>query len=330
MRRWSWLTPVNLSLILVIVLLDWATPAGVVVGILLSVPIVLASLTSRPREVWLTFGVAITSFLAAALLGADPISPRAVWLPNRVFVLLALPASCAVALLLQERRLEAQRARDAAIRTGELNRLLLSLLAHDLRSPMGMAIQAFDYVRDAAERGEAPKDDLLRDVQARLRRKLGTVDDLLTIAQAELRGPGAASAVSPFVDLTEALRSEVLAFESEASTRGKTLVLDAEGLGRRRVPGHVLRQAVAILVDNAVRHAGPGTIRVSAAASGSEVVVRVSDDGPGLTPRETETETGSGLGLDLCRVLVARAGGRLETTEAGPARTTFQLTLPVG
>ncbi|HEX8905560.1 MAG TPA: hypothetical protein VF771_11990, partial [Longimicrobiaceae bacterium] len=152
-RRLALLRGALLLCILLIAFLDWATPAGVVVGILLAVPVVLASMGTE-ADVLAMGTVAITAFLVAAIAGAPAISPRSVWVPNRIFVSLLIPASTGVALLLQRRRAEAERARDAALSARDLNALLTALLAHDLRSPLASASQCIRYVLASVERHE--------------------------------------------------------------------------------------------------------------------------------------------------------------------------------
>ena len=86
-----------------------------------------------------------------------------------------------------------------------------------------------------------------------------------------------------------------------------------------------VRQVVANLVSNALRHAaGPGThVVVSAIQKPGEVEVSVADDGPGIPPDDlphlfdrfwradrAHTE-GSGLGLAIARELVRAHGGRI-------------------
>lgn len=87
---------------------------------------------------------------------------------------------------------------------------------------------------------------------------------------------------------------------------------------------------LAILIDNAVRYADPGTVRVEASVEGSGLAVRVADGGPGITQHRVKhpSSGGSGLGLQLCRALVVCAGGSFETERDGADGTTFVLRLP--
>jgi signal transduction histidine kinase len=96
-------------------------------------------------------------------------------------------------------------------------------------------------------------------------------------------------------------------------------------------PGE-LRRAVANLVDNAVRHAAD-RVRLRVDLDGSDVLLSVLDDGPGLAPPDRERvferftrldeardrdAGGSGLGLAIVRELVHRAGGTVTLGPVGP------------
>jgi signal transduction histidine kinase len=324
----------NLVAVLVILALDVLTTAGVVVGIFLSLPIILTSVSDDRRVVWATFLVATIGFVLAAVFGRGPVAPPEVWVPNRVMAFITLPASCAVALLLQRQRLETERARDAAVGASEMSRLLMSLVAHDVRSPLAMCVQALQYVEHSSQSGETLDRALLADVQARLGRNLGALDTLLALTREELSGDGtsADAAVVLPIDVAAELTAEVSAFEPEARMHGKRLQLDARSVAGDTVMLHarVLKQTFAILLDNAVRHATPGTISVAAVRDGAAIVVSIADEGPGQAPRETlQRVGGSGIGLALCEAVVRRAGGRVEREGTASGGTLFRLRLPI-
>ena len=330
----------SVGLVMVIAALDWMTPAGVVVGIFLCVPILLASGSSQRRDVWITLGVSVVAFVIAAILGKGPISPAAVWVPNRVIVLLALPASGVLASTLQGRRLMAEQHRDEAMAGSELNRLLLSLLAHDLRSPLVLSGQLFEYVADSLESGAEVDLELLQDVRARIARNLRGIEAVLAATSGALNGRGAdeGGAAGVGVPAAEEIAGEVASFAREAELRGKSVVADVEAAQGIRVvmDGLALRQVLAILVDNAVRYALPGEIRVTAGPQDGWLRVRVADQG--ARPRLSDGDgdgvggrgepAGSGLGLELCRLLLERAGGRLDPPARGEAGTTVDAWIP--
>ena len=100
------------------------------------------------------------------------------------------------------------------------------------------------------------------------------------------------------------------------------------------------------LLSNAHKYGREGgTIRLSLARRGAEVVVAVADDGPGIAAADqeriferyyrSETEAtrnrqGSGLGLPIARALVELHGGRLWLESTPGAGATFWIALPTG
>lgn len=313
----SWFLVCNRAAVVAIVLLDWTNPVEAVVGMLLGLPIVLASVSDDPREVWVTFGVALAGYLVATQFGRGPLSPAAVWVPDRILAGLTLPAGCAVGLMLQRRRVEADRVRDQAVQAGDMNRLMMSLLAHDLRSPLGMAVQAFDYLEKSVSSGQPIEVSLLSDVQARLSRNLATVDNILNLARSEAEGSASTDRLQRLSgpEIVGDLEAEVRYFATEATARGSRLHVELKSAneGQYLVDMLVLRQTLAILVDNAVRHARPGMIRITGGVSDDAVTLIVKDDGPSRVSDErgATDSAGARLGLQLCRALVSRAGGSL-------------------
>lgn len=98
-------------------------------------------------------------------------------------------------------------------------------------------------------------------------------------------------------------------------------------------PGGV-GQALDILLDNSIKH-GAGVTIVSASESGGRVVIRVGDQGRGVTSGmeerifhwDTSTGRGHGIGLALARALVESDGGRLELVRPRPAE--FEISFPL-
>jgi signal transduction histidine kinase len=101
-----------------------------------------------------------------------------------------------------------------------------------------------------------------------------------------------------------------------------------------------LRQVLRNLLSNAVRYGGK-SIDVSVHPDGSNVHVRVTDDGPGVPPGEEETiflpyrsattrrhRSSIGLGLWISRRLARAMGGDLTYSHVN-TQTVFELTLPV-
>lgn len=103
----------------------------------------------------------------------------------------------------------------------------------------------------------------------------------------------------------------------------------------------LLEEAIANLIDNALRYAGQGaSITVAVRAQAGQAVLSVEDDGPGLSEqdrqrvfgrfvRATEAGSGCGLGLAIVREIVERHGGRIRLEPVVPHGLRALLTLPL-
>ena len=114
-----------------------------------------------------------------------------------------------------------------------------------------------------------------------------------------------------------------------------------EGLPQIRGDVRALNQVFLNLLKNAAEsfEGASGAIWVAARAEGSELVVEIRDDGPGVAPEvrdrlfepfvSTKAGRGSGLGLSISRRIVEEHGGRLElSSERGGAGTRVVIRLP--
>jgi signal transduction histidine kinase len=121
------------------------------------------------------------------------------------------------------------------------------------------------------------------------------------------------------------LRTEVDAIERvhASTTRRVTVDLDRPPAAVEVVAGGMLPSVFANLLSNAVRHSDTETVEISVEVETgpSEVVVRVTDNGPGIPDEKKERvfepatkrgdSPGDGLGLSLVRRLVESYGGRV-------------------
>ncbi|MDD7963811.1 ATP-binding protein [Actinomycetospora lemnae] len=155
------------------------------------------------------------------------------------------------------------------------------------------------------------------------------LDELLASARAA-RAAGAAP-----LEVAGELEAVADEWRDPLRAEGRTIrVRTPEGLVARATSGR-LREALGVLVDNALRH-GRGTVTLSARLSDNDtIVVEVGDHGDGVPPelaphvfdRGVSGAASTGFGLALARALVEADGGRLELARTRPA--TFAVFLPV-
>ena len=118
-----------------------------------------------------------------------------------------------------------------------------------------------------------------------------------------------------------------------------TVEIDCADDYEAKAPPGVLNQVMTNLIENAMLSGGR-RIRISVFEEGSELVVRVADDGPGVPPQYRRrifdpffttraVGDGSGLGLYICRRFLGDYGGRLVLLpQRSGEGATFQVTVP--
>jgi signal transduction histidine kinase len=130
-------------------------------------------------------------------------------------------------------------------------------------------------------------------------------------------------------------------FEDAAEEKNVGLSGSAEAGLSVSVDRNRIRQVLANLLDNALKHTpAGGKIAIEALGEGSDVLFRVSDTGPGIPLEDlphifdrlyrgdrSRSERGLGLGLALARAIVEAHGGRI-AAETGPGGATLLVRLP--
>lgn len=190
--------------------------------------------------------------------------------------------------------------------------------AHELRTPLAALLVQAQVARRCAD--EHSRTRALDQVLAGVERMGHLVDQLLTLARLD---PAGREALGP-VDLAEVAERVCADLAPGAIGRGQNLSLDASPC---RVQGNALGLEVLIrnLVDNALRHAGPGArIEVAVApGTGPLACLTVGDDGPGIAPELRSAmlgrfarggaldSEGCGLGFSIVQRVVNVHGGRL-------------------
>lgn len=218
-------------------------------------------------------------------------------------------------------------------------RQVSNAIAHDLRTPLARVRGRLERMADELDPSTAGREAVEAAI-AELDELMNTFNALLRIAEIDA---GAQRQAFAAFDLSAALTDLAELFEAVAEDRGLTFVATiAPGLtleGDR----HLLAQAIANLLDNAIKYTpGGGRVTLDAVVDGPQVVIAVADDGPGIPADEigrvrerfyrverSRGTPGSGLGLALVDA-VARLHDGMLTLDGQRPGLRAALHLPLG
>ncbi len=188
-------------------------------------------------------------------------------------------------------------------------------IAHDLRSPLTRIRARLDA---AINETPAEKERALRATREDAERMIATFNALLSIARIESgEGAGAMEAV----DLSAIAEEMAELYEPAAQDAGFVLTLKSEPAPNVRGSRALIGQALANMLDNALKYAiGGGSIEIAVGRDAvGDPALSVADDGPGIPEADREhvlkryvrlersrSTPGSGLGLSLVAA-IARA-----------------------
>ncbi len=233
-----------------------------------------------------------------------------------------------------------QRARVEA-ESERLRSALLSSVSHDLRTPLATiagaatALQSGDL--DATTRSQLT-DSIVEESQ----RLNDLIANLMFATRLE---SGHIELRREWTSIEEIVGAGLARLSEAIRTRPFAARLPTD-LPLVRVDNALLPQVIYNLVDNALRYTPPGTpIDISAWTTDSNVIVKVADQGPGLSDdersrvfqrfyrgraaRPTGARSGIGLGLTICEGIVKAHGGRVWSERNMPKGVAFLFSLPV-
>ncbi len=289
----------------------------------------------RRSEVPIRSGTQAVGLLA--LVRAD--ASRFTHAENQVLALIA--ASLGAVAQRAELR-EATTRAEVLRRTDELKSALLAAVSHDLRTPLASIIASAGSLRQPdVQWTEDERRAFVVDIEQEARRLGRIVDNLLDLSRIE---SGALRPDRGWYDVG-ALIDDVVGRLRPLTQEHAVDVDVAEDLPPVQLDYVEIDQVLSNLLENAVRHTAPGTrVHVSARIQGSDVVIEVADEGPGLDtgslphlfdpfvrgPGRRGAPRGTGLGLAVARGLVEAHGGTMSASNRAGGGALFRFTLPRG
>ena len=223
-------------------------------------------------------------------------------------------------------------------RNESLQRLgsLFAGFAHEVRNPLSTIGLNLGLIKEDFVNGETPRDQRtyrrIEVLETEIRRLQSILDEFLQFVRRPILK------LRP-VELNTLLDTLVEFMAPEALEKGVSLrFYPGQDVGLFDVDPDMFRAMIVNLVRNAMQACGEADeILVSTLRQGDEVVIRVTDTGPGMdettqakafTPYYSTKKNGTGLGLPIVRGIVAEHGGSIHMTSEPGKGTQFVLLFP--
>jgi two-component system OmpR family sensor kinase len=235
-----------------------------------------------------------------------------------------------------------------AVRTASEARMrrFVADASHELRTPLATIRGYAELYRMGALDETAKVDDTMRRIEGSATRMGGLVEDLLLLARLDEGRPVAHEPVDLTVLAADAV-SDLHALDPDRPARLVPLSPGTNG-GPVEVAGDDarLRQVVANLVGNVVRHTPAGTpVEIAVGTADGAGVLEVRDHGPGIDPAHaarvferfyrvdasrTRESGGAGLGMAIVAAIVGAHRGHVSLAETPGGGTTVRVAVPAG
>jgi signal transduction histidine kinase/CheY-like chemotaxis protein len=222
----------------------------------------------------------------------------------------------------------------------------VSKVSHELRTPLNMIIGLVDLLIERPQvygnQLPAALHDDLHIVHRNCIHLSAMINDVLDLSQTET---GRLSLHKEWVDLAQEIQDAAEVVHPLFVRKKLALQINLSGelpvvyCDRTRI-----RQVVLNLLSNAGRYTMAGSVTVQALQQGNEMVVIVTDTGPGIAPEEharifepfyqggseaIHARDGTGLGLSICKQFVELHGGRMWVDSQLGIGSAFSFKLPI-
>lgn len=216
---------------------------------------------------------------------------------------------------------------------------LFSIIAHDLRSPIGQLKNSLDLVSK-----EYMTPEVFKQVSIKLSSEVdqlhSTLDNLLKWSLSQFQG---ITAMPEKIILSDLIQRKIKLFKQSVEQKNITIQFEALAIDVWADPEH-LRLVLRNLISNAIKYSNPGgIIRISASANDNRVVIEIADNGVGMNEEVksaifnsslmisntgTSNEKGTGLGLKLCKEFIEKNNGQIRVESIEHKGSTFYISLP--
>lgn len=216
--------------------------------------------------------------------------------------------------------------------------------SHELRTPLtvlSLGVESLQNDDESKLSGFAQ--EVLRDMQHETKYMSRLIEALLTLARGDEENKPLARAK---VDLTEVAVKVCNKMRPLAAKKGLGLEYAAGDAPQVFILGdkNKMEQLLIIFIDNAIKYSESGTITVTVEADSMHAVIKVMDEGIGISESDAQkiferfyrvdkarsrAAGGFGLGLNIARIIVVRHGGTVSVKPRSPHGSIFTVRLPL-
>ncbi len=236
--------------------------------------------------------------------------------------------------------MELRRRNEEMKRLGELHKRLLSIIGHDLRSPINN-IRSLIELATEHDLSIEELNSMLPGLKKSVDSTSLLLNNLLEWASSQLHTRTIFKKPLPLMKIAHSLiESNQLLFQRKSNHVINSIQVDHIAMGDRNMTDFILRN----LLMNANKFTENGTITLSSSIVGDTIILTVSDTGSGIEPAilqhvfdwEVKTSTtgsqgekGSGLGLPMSFEFAQSQGGTLTVESTFGSGSLFSLILPI-
>jgi signal transduction histidine kinase len=226
------------------------------------------------------------------------------------------------------------------LRITEAQRRIISIIAHDVRSPLASIVSWFQLYQD--NRIDPDRfNNFLHVSSAQLHSTMALLENLVAWGNIQLQSQ---NLVPEMITLKEVVEKVFTELTVQASMKENRLVNQVNASVKLQMDENILRFILRNLLTNANKFTGKGLITVDGFNDAKKVIIHVTDTGIGMparmserlflskekySRRGTQNEWGSGLGLVLIKEFVEKAGGSINVQSTEGQGSSFIIELPL-
>ena len=220
---------------------------------------------------------------------------------------------------------------------------VLSMLSHDLRSPLDGIIGITEYMKSNYETMDRP---LIKEMMEHIYKAVKEEHDMLDYLVEWARIKQASESFHPSeIELNQYVEKVFDLLKETASLNTVSLFHNIEFNNTLYADGKMLLSIIQNILSNAIRHTHPGgKIKVTAKKVDGNMIVQVEDNGDGMTDeiqeklfkpqlktlvKQRNADEGAGIGLLLVKSLLEKNGGAIWVESKAGIGSTFYFSLPL-